>query len=729
VRGRVFLIVGLALLAAALGGIARPTRAATTIFVDFHASGAGDGTSWANAYPDLSLALAAANSGDQVWVARGVYRPAGILRTGSFVLESGVAVYGGFGGFETSLERRDPATNVTTLSGNIGVQADPTDNTYHVVQSGTADASARLDGFRIVGGYANGGGANDEGGGLRITSNPSLSNLIIEDNFAVRGGGIYVASGTAALTGLAVRGNRSQAEGGGIYVDEATLAITASTFASNNAGQQGGGVYLYDGATTIANSVATGNRSVGNGGGIYSGIGSPTITNTTVSGNRAFAGAGFFDAAGKPAISNSTFVANSAEGPGGGLHFSNSSAATLTNVTITANGADDGAGLNNFQSTLTITNVTIARNVASVEGGGIDNAGGTTTLRDSILWQNTPDELNEGAIGDDLVAENNLIQGGCPDEVDCAGTILEGNPKLAALASNGGPTKTHALGAGSAAIDVGTAAICTANPKDQRGVARPIDGNKDGTKACDFGAFESDPAPPVVGFAAAASNGPESDTSVAIQVKLSTSAVGPVTVKYKVSAGTAKSPGDFTAASGTLTIPAMAPTRNITVSVVDDAFREPKETVVLEILSATGASVGKATHVYTIENDDPRAYCRGRAPTIIGTPGDDTIEGTVGPDIIVALGGDDTINGGRADDLICGGPGNDTIAGGPGNDTLRGEAGNDTLQGERGIDVLFGAAGADRLAGGPTTGDSCNGGPGVDSLLPDAGCESKAGVP
>jgi hypothetical protein len=44
------------------------------------------------------------------------------------------------------------------------------------------------------------------------------------------------------------------------------------------------------------------------------------------------------------------------------------------------------------------------------------------------------------------------------------------------------------LGAGSPAIDAGGGAGCLVT--DQRGVGRPIDGDEDGTAACDIGAFE-----------------------------------------------------------------------------------------------------------------------------------------------------------------------------------------------------------------------------------------------
>jgi hypothetical protein len=71
------------------------------------------------------------------------------------------------------------------------------------------------------------------------------------------------------------------------------------------------------------------------------------------------------------------------------------------------------------------------------------------------------------------------------------GDISGVDPLLGPLRVNGGPTATFALLAGSPAIDAGDPAGCP--PTDQRGVARPQDGDLTGTAACDIGAFEAQP--------------------------------------------------------------------------------------------------------------------------------------------------------------------------------------------------------------------------------------------
>ena len=121
------------------------------------------------------------------------------------------------------------------------------------------------------------------------------------------------------------------------------------------------------------------------------------------------------------------------------------------------------------------------------------------------------------------------------------------------------------------------------------------------------------------------------------------------------------------------------------------------------------------THVVTIgpqptsptpPSDEPT--CRGRAPTIMGTSGDDRLRGTDGNDSIAALGGDDRVFGLGGNDTVCGGGGNDRLNGGAGGDALLGNKGDDRLRGGGGGDLLLGGPGRDKEAGGAGK-DRCGG--------------------
>jgi hypothetical protein len=125
---------------------------AVDIYVDQNADGQfHNGTSWTNAYTDLQSALATANNEDTIYVAQGTYKP-GTDRAATFQLINGVTL---LGGYPTGGGTRDPKTNVTTLSGDIGTPRDSSDNSYHVVTGSGTNSTARLDGFTVSSGNAN----------------------------------------------------------------------------------------------------------------------------------------------------------------------------------------------------------------------------------------------------------------------------------------------------------------------------------------------------------------------------------------------------------------------------------------------------------------------------------------------------------------------------------------------------------------------------------------------
>jgi predicted outer membrane repeat protein len=172
-------------------------------YVKQDATGSGNGSSWANAHTDLQAALAAASPDEEIWVAEGIYKPTSTAdRTISLVLKNGVALYGGFAGTETTRAQRDYDTNVTVLSGDIGVQGDTSDNSYHVVVGSNTNNSAILDGFTVTAGNANGEMFSREaqGGGMyNETGSPSLINVIFEKNTALFAGGGMFNAGTSFL--------------------------------------------------------------------------------------------------------------------------------------------------------------------------------------------------------------------------------------------------------------------------------------------------------------------------------------------------------------------------------------------------------------------------------------------------------------------------------------------------------------------------------------------------
>ncbi len=97
-----------------------PPLPANVIVVDNDATGAGNGTTWADAYTDLQTALAAATAGKEIWVAEGIYKPTtGSNRGVFFAIKNQVNLYGGFEGTETLISQRDIPAHPTVLSGDL----------------------------------------------------------------------------------------------------------------------------------------------------------------------------------------------------------------------------------------------------------------------------------------------------------------------------------------------------------------------------------------------------------------------------------------------------------------------------------------------------------------------------------------------------------------------------------------------------------------------------------
>ena len=153
-----------------------------------------DGMTWVKAVT-LQHALATAVTDDVIWVAAGTYKPTTTIdRNISFVMKNNFAIYGGFNGTETLLSQRDWGTNVTIVSGDIGA-AGNADNSYNVVKNldNSLNSTAKLDGFTITGGNANGGfivptsPLNCGAGMYNSQSSPEITNCIFSGNAAIGG--------------------------------------------------------------------------------------------------------------------------------------------------------------------------------------------------------------------------------------------------------------------------------------------------------------------------------------------------------------------------------------------------------------------------------------------------------------------------------------------------------------------------------------------------------------
>jgi len=426
---RLFVIVSLVMVLLALPTwpTARATPSSTIIYVNDDATGANDGSSWADAYTSLQSALAAAQSGDQIWVAAGVYYPtSGTNRNVAFTLKNGVVLYGGFAGSETSLDQRDWQSNLTILSGDID-QNDTNDdgnfiaetwshivgnNSYNVVRGSGVDSTAVLDGFIITAGRANSSGSGNvgEGGGIYLTSNaaPTLRNLTLSGSRVYRGGGglSATAGSRPTLTDVTFTGNRADLHGGGLYVVNGAATLTRVTFEGNRADHSnlsGGGLYADNSALTLID-VTFRNNTGGTGGGMYVVNGADTLVLDRVDfdSNTAGRAGGAYISNSTATITNSTFISNSATGgTGGGLYVYPTSHITLTDVTFAGNQANsDGGGIFLFKdNTLVGTDLTFRDNVSGGGGGGLGGVKSNVTLTRAVFENNTANGAAAGGGG------------------------------------------------------------------------------------------------------------------------------------------------------------------------------------------------------------------------------------------------------------------------------------------------------------------------------------------
>ncbi len=369
-----------------------PVRAATVRYATpTNGLTSGTCTSWATACT-LLRAISVAVSGDEVWAKKGVYYPTTVpstFRSAAFTPKSGVAVYGGFLGTETSREQRDWQNNLTVLSGDIdlndnvdanGIAQSPDDlvgqNVYTVIYAVNLTANAipaKLDGFVVTGGQT---GYNNNGGGAYVyNASASYGSLVLENVTFV--------------------GNASLQYGGGVYIQTNAATLSNVVFKNNRAAQNGGGAYLSGSSTITLNNVTFEGNSANYGGGLYNATSLTQLSNVTFSDNTAAYDGGGIYADVKFDLVNGVFrnnAANGSNGKGGGI-YAKDQATSVTNAVFVGNTAKHGGAIANDLLSKSMsayyTNLTVYNNTALTGyGGGIYNNMGTAYIRNSILWGN-----------------------------------------------------------------------------------------------------------------------------------------------------------------------------------------------------------------------------------------------------------------------------------------------------------------------------------------------------
>lgn len=281
-------------------------RQNSIIYVNIAATGANNGLSWTDAFTDLQSALNYNCSNTQIWVATGIYKPTHDAlgnnrpadpRDRTFYIKDGIKLYGGFTGTETSLQQRSK-NNITTLSGDIGLQNDSTDNCYHVLFASTTSTGigVTIDGFTITKGRANGssffyGGPSiiiqrNTGAGIFLVEgkNTISNNIFLLNSSMFSAGAVFMSRGSNMFSENILINNTTSGMGGGIVANSGTDTFINNVF-YNNSGNQGGALFL-DGVNTFNNNTIYGNSASADGGGIYSSGGLNNFYNTILWNNK-----------------------------------------------------------------------------------------------------------------------------------------------------------------------------------------------------------------------------------------------------------------------------------------------------------------------------------------------------------------------------------------------------------------------------------------------------------
>ena len=235
----------------------------------------------------------------------------------------------------------------------------------------------------------------------------------------------------------------------------------------------------------------TGGSALEGGGIMVADGGVLLLRRTMIYGNDAETGGGIYNA-GSLEVNQSTIHHNSATIEGGGLFIAATAAASLENATISTNTATTAGAVFNSGS-LELRSSTVAANQSISAAGGVVNDAGVTTVVNTIVADNTNATSGMDVHGAVNSLGFNLIEISAGSSGWVASDLLESDPLLGPLQFNGGNVETvavwtHVPQVHSPAIDAGHSSAAPAI--DQRGIARPLDGNRDTIAVADIGAVE-----------------------------------------------------------------------------------------------------------------------------------------------------------------------------------------------------------------------------------------------
>ncbi len=188
------------------------------------------------------------------------------------------------------------------------------------------------------------------------------------------GGGIYCNGGSPTIAGCVIENNSAGWGGGGIHCNNASPVILDNIIQNNTAGYAGGIGVVAGNPQIIGNTIVSNQGARFDGGGVYlRNSTSAELDGNTIAGNFCnWNGGGVFLIGSSPLITNNVILDNQAGDDGGGIYCQNFSSPRIVNNTIAGNGATTGGA--------------IAARLACFP-----------TVANSILWDNSPNEITTQA--------------------------------------------------------------------------------------------------------------------------------------------------------------------------------------------------------------------------------------------------------------------------------------------------------------------------------------------
>lgn len=241
-------------------------------------------------------------------------------------------------------------------------------------------AATLVEGFTLRNGNATAAAPGNRGGGIYCNAtSPTIKECVFTANQAVAGGALYANAGAPKVIGCQFIENdavTAVGDGGAVYINATSVDFTDCTFVGNSAVRLGGAIRQATASGTYTRCQFLQNDSGSNGGAM--------------------------DMASTPSVlvfRDCRYVGNIAGGVGGAVMQATASTTPPQWINCVfegnASAGNGGAMYMNTGCQATVINGTLAGNVAGGSGGAIfvSGSGGPATVRNSIVWGNTPDGI------------------------------------------------------------------------------------------------------------------------------------------------------------------------------------------------------------------------------------------------------------------------------------------------------------------------------------------------